>query len=383
MCLVKGRECGIDIHLFNNCYSKSRFIHPSDLKLAPCGNSPSGYTLRDRYGVIEQIALELHQDELEALEEDVLLEIGARCSNDLRTIFLMHDKRMLGLLLQELDSLVLSKALTSRQASALQSGIVETHLPGTSSFQSILSEPQNRHMWLLKPALAGKGEGIVFGKDVDEETWKSFLKQKPEPAVVGCPPTPTRNTFVIQRYFVQRRHKLIVQPQELGSLPRLVNWFIVGTILCLNKHFLGLTGWRTSSAEIIAVSRGGEYMGGLTSNADSSAYPRLSRINRPDLDLPSTLQISKEARFEAYSADSNPDHITKIKLALRDFGIAVVHLNFSDPNSTYMLNLAKALGKLVDHSKTNDPLWDVKPKSGFDLARSQTAASFPWHTVSE
>lgn len=373
--LVKGRESGYDIHLFRQSYCQSRFVDPRDLRLVPCSVSPSGYTLADDIGPIEQFALELHQDELEAFDEETLSELGARCFNDLHTVFLVHDKRMLGLIQQELDLLVSSAALTAAQAKALRCGLVETHLPGTKSFRHILDDVRNKHMWLVKPCQAGKGEGIFFGKDLDDDAWRHILDPKQDGASeIPC---------IIQRNIVQRKYNLVMNPSILGESPRRVNWAVVGTILCLNQYFLGPTFWRTSDSDITAVSRGGAYMGGVTNDTASLKSPKIT----PKLSALSTLspvQIPNAARVQVHSLDSLSDsqHIATVASALKTHGIAVIHLNFEDPSSSYMLNLACSLGTPIDHSKANDPLWDVKSKVGTGLARSQTVNSFPWHTVS-
>lgn len=374
--LVKGRESGYDIHLFRQLYRKSRFVDPKTLRLVPCGASPSGFTLADNLGTIEQIALELHQDELEAFDEQILLEVGARCSNDLHTVFFVHDKRMLGLLRQELDYLVSSAVLTVKQADSLRCGLVETHLSGTQSFRDILEDTKNKHMWVLKPSQAGKGEGILFGKDLDDDTWKGLREPKLDGATVEIP-------YVIQRYIVQKKHNLFVNPQGWEEPPRKVRWSVVGTMLCLNQYFLGSTLWRTSDTDITAVSRGGAYMGGVTNDpmvlADPTTPPK-----QPALSTLSPIQIPDAARLQVHSLDTLSDakHIAAVASALKTHGIAVLHLNFEDPSSAYMLKLACSLGIPINHSKANDPLWDVKSKAGTGLARSQTVDSFPWHTVS-
>lgn len=155
--LLKMREPGWDVHFLPYICNETRMVEPKSLKLIPCNSSPSGYTLADDIGIIEQIALELHQDELNSIDEQVLLEIGIRCHNDLRTVFFVHDKRMLGLIFQELDNLVESGAFARDQAAILRRGILETHLPGSESFQKIVKEPQNKDIWLIKPCLSGGG----------------------------------------------------------------------------------------------------------------------------------------------------------------------------------------------------------------------------------
>lgn len=374
--LVKGRESGYDIHLFHQLFCQSRFVDPKNLRLIPCGASPSGYILADNIGQIEQIALELHQDELEALDEQILLEVGARCFNDLHTIFFVHDKRMLGLLHQELDHLVSSAVLTMAQANVLRRGVVETHLPSTQSFRNILGDTRNKHMWVLKPSQAGKGEGILFGKDLDDDAWKGFLGPTLDDTSIEMP-------YVIQRYIVQKKHNLLVNPNGREESPRRVKWSVVGTILCLNQYFLGPTMWRASDTDITAVSRGGVYMGGVTNDAIVLADPA-GPPKQPSLGTLSPVQIPDEARIQVHSLDSVSDgqHTSAVANALKTHGIAVLHLNFKDPSSAYMLKLAHSLGIPINHSKANDPLWDVKSKSGTGLARSQTVNSFPWHTVS-
>lgn len=374
--LVKGRESGYDIHLFRQLYRQSRFVDPKNLRLVPCSASPSGYTLADNIGQIDQVGLELHQDELEALDEHILSEVGVRCANDLRTVFFVHDKRMLGLLHQELDNLVSSAVLTVAQAGILRRGIVETHLPGTQSYRNILQDVGNKHMWIYKPSLAGKGEGILFGKDLDGDAWKGLIEPKLDGASVEIP-------YVIQRYVIQKKHNLLVNPNARGELPRRVKWSVVGTMLCINQYFLGTTIWRTSDTDITAVSRGGAYMGGVTNDTIVLADPA-GPTKQPSLATLSSVQIPDAARLQVHSLDSLSDnqHISAVANALKTHGIAVLHLNFEDPSSAYMLKLAYSLGIPIDHSKANDPLWDVKSKSGTGLARSQTVNSFPWHTVS-
>jgi len=76
---------------------------------------------------LSKVALELHQWEMKALDQDILKALAPLCFNDLRTIFLVHDKRMLGIVLQELDSLVYRhNVLTLEEAEMLRNGIVPT-----------------------------------------------------------------------------------------------------------------------------------------------------------------------------------------------------------------------------------------------------------------
>ncbi|KAH0613392.1 uncharacterized protein H6S33_009772 [Morchella sextelata] len=267
--LLKAREPGWDVHFLPYICNTSRMVDPKSLRLVPCSSSPSGYTLADDIGIIEQVALELHQDELDAIDEQILLEIGARCHNDLRTVFFVHDKRILGLICQELDNLVASGALSGEQAAILRRGIAETHFPGTESFQKIVNEPHNKDMWLIKPCLSAKGDGITFGKDVDQETWKALVNSKLEGhhrLSAYQSKASSQSHFVIQRYLHQRRFIFLMRPDNAGDPPQIVNWLTVGGMMCLNNIFLK-PGWRTSPSEITNLTSG-ELLYSVTSNEE-------------------------------------------------------------------------------------------------------------------
>ncbi|KAK2924325.1 hypothetical protein FoTM2_016483 [Fusarium oxysporum f. sp. vasinfectum] len=162
--LLKGTEKGIDIHMFINAVwrrfgVKPRLIAPADLRLFPDARSKSGFRLcsviHDRDGQvlhtwrfvaphgeireeIYQVGLELHQRELLALEPEMLRQISLRCFNDMRAILLIHDKRMLGIVRQEIPQLVTRGVVTAVQAEALRLGIVETLIPGSKELNDLL-----------------------------------------------------------------------------------------------------------------------------------------------------------------------------------------------------------------------------------------------------
>ncbi|KAJ9492464.1 hypothetical protein VN97_g763 [Penicillium thymicola] len=124
--LVKGEEHGIDIFMFIEFARmrlgiKPRLITPEALRIIPDPSEVTGFklyclaqagatntTMTESGEVVEeiyQIGLELHQRELNALEPEMRRQISVRCFNDMRTILLAHDKRMLGLIREELESL--------------------------------------------------------------------------------------------------------------------------------------------------------------------------------------------------------------------------------------------------------------------------------------
>ena len=280
--LLKGIESGLDIHLFESyihqrCGFQVRFIKPEDLRLINHGLTSILYcTLSEAQlhcntedhadhsrvitpdgEVVEQIyqvGLELHQIELQSLSDDMLKAIAPLCFNDLRTIFLVHDKRMLGIVLQELDSLVQKhKVLTVEEGMILRAGIAPTILPRSPELNELVRGTESglelKDNYLLKPAGSGKGDGIVFGSDITKQQWMEWLLRLSQ--------APNGSEYIVQRIAKQPRFGVLVEND--GNLVMQHNYF-VGTFMMLNGQNLGIAGWRTGPGRICAVSSGGTWV---------------------------------------------------------------------------------------------------------------------------
>ncbi|KAM0286892.1 hypothetical protein ACHAO9_008017 [Fusarium lateritium] len=284
--LLKGAEKGIDIHMFIDAVwrrfaIKPRLITPAQLRLYPDTRSKSGYRLccvvkghdnlpnswkfaakdGEVWEEIHQVGLELHQRELIALDPEILRQISLRCFNDMRTVLLVHDKRMLGIVRQELTDLVNRGVLSKMQAEALDSGIVQTILPGSNELHALIREtiatPDLRHDYILKPIRSGKGDGIVFGEDLTGAEWTARLQTLVSANVipgVSC---------VVQRRIVPREYDLV-----LHASAGMVRHPLVGTYLVVNGKLLGLGTWRASGGRIVAVSSGGSWICSVMENED-------------------------------------------------------------------------------------------------------------------
>ena len=162
----------------------------------------------------------------------MLREISTCCFNDLRTIFLTHDKRMLGIVLQELDDLVKKqRVMTPAQAAILGSGIAPTLIAGSPEMANLtrLSKLDATHkdLFILKPIRSGKGAGIMFGSDMTTASWISALEALEEPGL--------RSDGLQQNY-------------------------LVGTYMSIHDRYLGLATWRSSPNRICAVNHGGAWL---------------------------------------------------------------------------------------------------------------------------
>lgn len=86
------------------------------------------------------MGMELHQHEMLALGYEMLQQLSLRCFNDMRTLLLVHDKRMLGIVLEELDALVARNVLLPSEANVLQRGICPTILPGSTNMAQFIKK---------------------------------------------------------------------------------------------------------------------------------------------------------------------------------------------------------------------------------------------------
>ncbi|OJI89599.1 hypothetical protein ASPTUDRAFT_79543 [Aspergillus tubingensis CBS 134.48] len=180
--LLKGDEPGIDIHMVVELLStrfgiSPRFVLPTDLRIVPNPENKDDYRLccvvresklqeteclssliyhnGEILEEIHQVGLKLHQRELRALSPDMLRQISLRYFNDMRTVLLVHDKRILKIVRQELDSLVERNTITPAQAKTLNKGITDTLLPGSLELEYFIEyykrTPGLKNRYILKP----------------------------------------------------------------------------------------------------------------------------------------------------------------------------------------------------------------------------------------
>lgn len=169
-------------------------VHPSELQLKDDPTSPTGHRLwyqpkkptDGEHGPavtqpqrIDQCSLELFQEEIAELDFLLLRQIATCCTNDLRTVLLLHDKRILGIVLEELHNLVERHIFTPAEASTLKGGIADTLLPGTarirSLYQQSLADATLKDGFIIKPARDASCNGILLGSRITQEVWLQRL----------------------------------------------------------------------------------------------------------------------------------------------------------------------------------------------------------------
>ncbi|RHZ44307.1 uncharacterized protein CDV56_101192 [Aspergillus thermomutatus] len=244
----------------------ARVISPSDLRLVPDDTSPTGYRLyadcgksdldqnSTRAGLepVHQVGLYLYQDEFRRLSMEMLQHIALRCVNDIRTILLVADKRILGTVLQELDALVNDyKVLTAEQARILQDGIVPTVLPGSSELKALISQSRNnaalKNEYIIKPCRDAESVGILFGDELLGEEWERLLADMQDPRLY-----PHQFQYIIQPIV---RQPAINISREVDPAHGDMN--IVGLYYAFNGRYEALGAWRATHGRLSCYSKGG------------------------------------------------------------------------------------------------------------------------------
>ncbi|KAJ5771926.1 Zn-dependent exopeptidase [Penicillium odoratum] len=275
--LCKGVEHGIDIFMFMEFVEQRvgivpRLITPDTLRLLPDPTEVTGFklcclaqpgatnTVRTQSGEIveeiHQIGLELHQKEFHAFDQDMKRQISLRCFNDMRTILFAHDKRMLGIVREELGSLLSRKVITLQQAKYLKRGITPTILPGSKDMEKFIASCEvfenSKDGFILKPIRGGKGKGILFGDELDNADWLAKL----EPLRSAQMQMHAGQTlYVVQRKIRQPYHDVLLGPRAKPE-----RCHKVGTYHAVNGQFLGLGVWRCSPGRLCAVADGATWI---------------------------------------------------------------------------------------------------------------------------
>ena len=168
---------------------------------------------------------EFNQMDLEMLDDTVIEKLAAANSlNDLRTKFLIHDKRFLSVLA---NRAFLANFLTEDEMTFLTQHVIPTY---TRAQRPELWEQARagKDGWILKPYLLGKSAGVLAGWVTEEGQWQgAFLSADIEKMIL--------QPFIRQKQFVA--------PLD----GRMYMDYVVGTFLCFDDEFLGPGRFRASS----------------------------------------------------------------------------------------------------------------------------------------
>jgi hypothetical protein len=226
--VLKSSERGCDIHLFRSRWGpRCEMLTPRQLTAKHLARWSA-------------VILELHQHELLGeVPADLRAALAGHPGilNDLRTIFIAHDKRLLALL-STAD--VLEDYLEADDVARLRRHVVPTWVKGLAPEKvgETLAQPAG---WLAKPPRSGKGKGIAVSSRMSPAEWRQSLHEMSD-------------DWVLQPYVEQQLFPITaVRGGDLVTVPMRV----VGLLPALDDQAFGPGLYRASPDEIVNVARGG------------------------------------------------------------------------------------------------------------------------------
>lgn len=182
---------------------------------------PKRLDLLDKAAVIGQ----LRHDEWCALPTFATERIiHSNLINDLRTVFLVHDKRFFSVLGND-D--FLNQAMSKAEAERFRAHLVPTW--AWNERRDLWEQArQQKDNWIIKPRALGMGIGVKAGCLTDETEWQTIFSQT------------DAEDLTLQPYIPQTRFHGWVGEEERHD-------YVVGTLLFFEDHFFGPGVFRASS----------------------------------------------------------------------------------------------------------------------------------------
>lgn len=226
--IIKSSEPGWDINLLQTFLGgRCEMVAPSQLTK----------TMLDRW---RSVLVELHQQELlEQVPTTLRMPLARHPGllNDLRTILIVHDKRLLSLLS---TSEILADYLSVEDLARLRGHIVPTWVKGLSP-EKVGEAFNQTEGWLAKPPRSGKGQGILVSSQMPPTVWREKLSALPD-------------DWLLQPYVEQREFPIaVLQNNQVTS----VSMRVVGILPQLDDKTFGAGMFRAAADTIVNVARGG------------------------------------------------------------------------------------------------------------------------------
>jgi hypothetical protein len=228
--LVHDKEKGTEVFYLLNEFNKQglNYISATPAQLT----SQNGQVLLQGKPV-NQFILEMDREELRAFDPEVLKLIISKGNyfNDVRTLIMVHDKRVLAVLY---NREIMADYLSGDEAQFLQSFLIPTYALHESQKRAEVSHgPTN---WVLKRNSGGRGIDMYVKSECDASVWTDVIaSQWPD--------------YMVQQYVPQRWFK-----HNNGLDETLIN--LVGMLLCYNDRSFGPGLFRGSAESVVNVHQG-------------------------------------------------------------------------------------------------------------------------------
>ncbi|MEQ6124199.1 hypothetical protein AAON49_08375 [Pseudotenacibaculum sp. MALMAid0570] len=178
--------------------------------------------------IARQFFLNIDRDELKNFEKDVLRAIikSGRCINDVRTLILIHDKRVLALLFNEE---VMGSYANIDDYMFLKNYLTPSYtIHDAKDREFLINTTEN---WILKPNSGGNGVDMYIKDKCSKEFWENIVKNE-------------WKNYMVQPYINQQ--KFTLQGKE--------DIHLVGYNLFFNGRSFGAGMFRGSSENIVNLN---------------------------------------------------------------------------------------------------------------------------------
>ena len=224
---IHKKENGIEVQYLQNELSKQGInlvgIQPEDLEVVD-GQLKVGNE------IARQFYLEMDREELKLFDKEVLRAIikSGRCINDIRTIILIHDKRILSILCNER---IMASYLNIDEFQFLKTYLIPSFtIDRIEDREFLLNSEAN---WILKPNSGKKGIDVLVKSECPLEIWTETVQNK-------------WKDYMIQPYFQQKKFELNHNgSKELTHLTAMD--------LCFNGKYFGPGIFKASIEAVIST----------------------------------------------------------------------------------------------------------------------------------
>jgi hypothetical protein len=189
--------------------------------------APASLTLeRNPHVVLELDRLELLEVSPDAL--DRIIRNGSR--NDVRTLILVHDKRLLSVL----SDPGIMRDYVDRPTCGL---LAHRIIPTSPASQAVDEALANQDEWVIKPNSGGRGVDVLIGGETPRDEWEARLRDHAA-------------TDTVQRFVKQHRFPIVHLAD--GEL-RETEMNVVGLLPCFEDHVFGPGIFRAGTGSVINV----------------------------------------------------------------------------------------------------------------------------------
>ncbi len=227
-----GGESQYFLEEFNKLGGQSIQVRPEELSLDSRNNIKLGAS------TLSNFVLEMDREELFAFDPKVITQIiqNSNYINDVRTLILIHDKRVLSLIN---DPLIMRPHLGVSEHEFLQRYLLKgKELSKQSQRQEVLTSQKS---WVLKRTSGGRGIDLLIGSDTSAGRWGHVINE-------------LRSEFTAQEYVSPYKMPITHYVNQDGRFSNPM--YLVGSLPCFDGKSFGLGMFRASEHPCVNIGKG-------------------------------------------------------------------------------------------------------------------------------